>query len=494
MTITETDQSGKRAGESRLLIDGALVESRSGATFENIDPSTEESLGVSADASFTDMDAAIAAARRAFDQSSWCSDQSFRARCLQQLQDGLRRNLDEISEITVSELGAVASILPAHLGAIEDLSFEIGLAESYEYEAELPLRQIHGREVRRIVRREPYGVVGAITPWNFPLMLNLAKVGPALAAGNTVVLKPAPDTPWSATIIGRIIAEETDIPAGVVNIVASSDHNLGEMLTRDPRVDAITFTGSTATGRRVMASGAATVKPVFLELGGKSAGIVLDDADFSQAVVAIAGSACTHAGQGCALLTRLLLPASRYDEGVELAASLYREMTVGDPRDPTSRVGPLISDKQRTRVLSYLEKGMGEGARVLVGGGAPAGLEKGFYVEPTLFSDVDPRSTIAQEEIFGPVQSIIRYEDEQDAIRIANDSIYGLSGSVWSGSAEHSLAVARQLRTGTVALNGAHWVAADTPFGGQRQSGIGREHGIDGFEEFLDMKVMAFPA
>jgi aldehyde dehydrogenase (NAD+) len=352
--------------------------------------------------------------------------------------------------------------------------------------------QFMGQPQRRLLRREATGVVGAITPWNFPLYLNLCKLGPALAAGNTLVLKPAPDTPWSATTLGRLVAERTDIPAGVVNVVAGSDHGLGEILSTDPRVDLVTFTGSTATGRRVMECGSATVKKIFLELGGKSALIFLDDADFAKTLPAV-GMLCTHAGQGCAITTRLLLPRSRYEEGVALAKASLEGLAYGDPTNPAHLMGPVVSRRQQQRVLGYIEKGKQEGARLLTGGGVPKHLPKGFYVEPTLFADVDPAATIAQEEIFGPVLSIIPYEDDDDAVRIANHSIYGLSGAVNSGSDERALAVARRIRTGTLGVNGGFWFDVDTPFGGYRQSGLGRENGVLGFEEYLETKVMALP-
>ncbi|HZU78442.1 MAG TPA: aldehyde dehydrogenase family protein, partial [Acidimicrobiales bacterium] len=333
-------------------------------------------------------------------------------------------------------------------------------------------------------------VVGAITPWNFPFFLNMAKLNPALAAGNTIVLKPAPDTPWSATLLGRIVNEETDIPEGVVNVVASSDHMVGEVLTTDPRVDMITFTGSTATGRRIMAKGADTVKKMFLELGGKSANIILDDADMASACAGGAMAVCVHAGQGCAITTRLLLPRSRYEEGVEIAAATQAAMGFGDPWDASNLMGPVVSAKQHERVMGYIEKGKQE-ARLVRGGNAPD--RPGYFIEPTLFADVDPKATIAQEEIFGPVLVAIPYEDEDDAVRIANDSIYGLSGGVVSADEERAIAVARRLRTGTVGVNGGVYLAPDVPFGGYRQSGLGREHGQEGFEEYLETKTVAIP-
>jgi aldehyde dehydrogenase (NAD+) len=346
----------------------------------------------------------------------------------------------------------------------------------------------------RLVLREPVGVVGAITPWNFPFMLNVSKLAPALAAGNTVVLKPAPDTPWSATMIGRIIAEETDIPPGVVNIVASGDKAaVGEVLTGDPRVDMISFTGSTGVGKRIMARGAETVKKVFLELGGKSANIILDDADLDG--VAMGGMMiCMHAGQGCAITTRMLLPESRYDEAVEKLAGAFAMVPYGDPTDMSNLMGPLVNRAQYERVLGMIDRAKADGARCLVGGGPATQFERGFFVQPTLFVDVDPDSELAQDEVFGPVLAVIKYRDDDDAVRIANSSRYGLSGAVSSASLDRALGVARRIRTGTVSVNGGAWFGPDSPFGGYKESGVGREHGIAGFEEYLETKTVGLPA
>ncbi|HUY62882.1 MAG TPA: aldehyde dehydrogenase family protein [Acidimicrobiales bacterium] len=493
--MTESTRPEVR-GEARLLIDGKLVEASGGATFANIDPATEEVLGDTADGTTADMDSAIAAARRAFDETSWSTDHAFRRRCLEQLHQAMVAHKEELRAVVVAEAGspiALTYAIQVDL-PIDDIPYWAELAERYAYDRELPERTVFGQRTRRMILREATGVVGAITPWNFPLFLNMAKVSPALAAGNTVVLKPAPDTPWSATVLGRIIAEETDIPPGVVNVVASSDHMVGEVLTTDPRVDMITFTGSTATGRRIMAKGADTVKKVFLELGGKSAKIVLDDVeDLGAAVGGIAMGVCVHSGQGCAITTRLLLPRRRYDEGVELAAAMMSAMECGDPWDASKLAGPLVSAKQRERVLGYIEKGNAE-ARLVTGGGVPAGMDKGYFVEPTLFADVDPKAVIAQEEIFGPVLAVLAYEDDDDAVRIANDSIYGLSGDVTSASEQRALAVARRIRTGTMGINGGVYLAPDAPFGGYKQSGVGRENGDEGFEEYLETKTVAIPA
>jgi aldehyde dehydrogenase (NAD+) len=493
---TEAAEAHAVSGESRLLVDGKLTEASGASTFENIDPATEKVLGVTADATPQDMELAIAAARRAFDETSWSTDHAFRKRCLLQLHEALSAHKEELRSVVVAEAGSPIALTYAIQVdmPIDDVPHWAELAETYEYDQAMPERTVFGQRTKRLVLREATGVVGAITPWNFPFFLNMAKLSPALAAGNTVVLKPAPDTPWSATLVGRLVAEETDIPPGVVNVVASSDHLVGEVLTTDPRVDMITFTGSTVTGRRIMAKASDTVKKVFLELGGKSAKIVLDDVDdLGAACGGIAMGVCVHAGQGCAITTRLLLPRSRYEEGVELASAAMGATPYGDPWDASNLMGPLVSAKQRDRVLGYIEKGRAE-ARLVRGGGTPADQPAGYFVEPTLFADVDPKAVIAQEEIFGPVLSVIAYEDDDDAVRIANDSIYGLSGDVTSASEERALAVARRIRTGTMGINGGVYLAPDVPFGGYRQSGIGRENGREGFEEYLETKTVAIPA
>ncbi len=484
------------AAEPRMLIDGKLVEAASGKTYDNVNPATEEVAGQVADAGTEDMERAIDAARRAFDDTNWSADPKFRQRCLQQLKDALEREKESLRPQIVTEVGAPIMLTYAvqQDSCIEDMQWEIDLVDHYEWEQDLPVHEFMGMRSARKVVREPAGVVGAITPWNFPFMLNLSKITPALAAGNTVVLKPAPDTPWSATFIGRVAAEQTDLPPGVLNIVTSSDPAaVGEMLTLDPRVDMISFTGSTATGKRIMANGSQTLKKVFLELGGKSANIVLDDADFAS-VVPAGSMVCMHGGQGCAITTRMLLPRARYDEAIDMLRAAFEGVTYGDPNDPGNIMGPLINARQRERVLGYIEKGKAEGARLLVGGGRPAHLPKGYFVEPTLFVDVDPDATIAQEEIFGPVLSVLAYEDDDDAVRIANNSAYGLSGAVTSASLERAESLARRIRTGTVSVNGGMWFGPDSPFGGYRQSGNGREHGIEGFEEYLETKTLGLPA
>ena len=484
------------APESRLLIDGVLTEARSGRTFPNVNPATEEVVGEVADGGVEDMDAAIAAARRAFDETDWSTDREFRKRVLHQLVDALDRHKDDLRPHIVAEVGCPVMLTHAVQldSCIPDMRWDIDAIDRIEWESEPGVHEFMGMRSNRLVLREPVGVVGAITPWNFPFMLNVSKLAPALAAGNTVVLKPAPDTPWSATMIGRIIAEETDIPPGVVNIVASGDKAaVGEVLTGDPRVDMISFTGSTGVGKRIMARGAETVKKVFLELGGKSANIILDDADLDG--VAMGGMMiCMHAGQGCAITTRMLLPESRYDEAVEKLAGAFAMVPYGDPTDMSNLMGPLVNRAQYERVLGMIDRAKADGARCLVGGGPATQFERGFFVQPTLFVDVDPDSELAQDEVFGPVLAVIKYRDDDDAVRIANSSRYGLSGAVSSASLDRALGVARRIRTGTVSVNGGAWFGPDSPFGGYKESGVGREHGIAGFEEYLETKTVGLPA
>jgi aldehyde dehydrogenase (NAD+) len=377
---------------------------------------------------------------------------------------------------------------------VAGLSWVIDLAERYEWVSDLGRAEPFGVPSHRWAYREAAGVVGAITPWNYPVQINLAKVGPALAAGCTVVLKPAPDTPWSATLLGRLVAEETDIPPGVFNVVASSDHGVGQQLAEDPRVDMISFTGSTRTGQAVMRAGATNIKKVFLELGGKSALIALDDADLDTVAAAATFQIMSHAGQGCAITSRLLLPRARYDEGVAAVVGMMAQMSFGDPTDPNVFMGPLINETQRRRVLGYITRAVDEGARVATGGGIPSQFPKGYFVEPTVLAGVEPDHAVAQEEVFGPVLAVLAHDGDDDAVAIANATVYGLSGGVISPDRDRAFAVARRVRTGTMAINGGIYYGADVPFGGYRQSGVGREMGVAGFEEYLEIKSIAEPA
>ncbi|MDP7431448.1 MAG: aldehyde dehydrogenase family protein [Myxococcota bacterium] len=480
--------------EERLLVDGTLREATGGGRFENLDPATEERLGSCADATEADMDAAIAAARRAFDETDWSTNPEFRKRCLGQLRDALAEEIETLRTILVLEAGVPVALTQWYQldPLVGDLAYWRDQIDAFEVERELPVKEVMGRATRRTVRREPFGVVGAITPWNVPLHLIVVKLGPALATGNTVVLKPPPDTPWCGTTFGRLVAERTDIPPGVVNVITSSDHTIGERLVADSRVDLVSFTGSTATGKRIMEVGASNIKKLFLELGGKSAHIVLDDIDPAEAAASFLAG-CTHAGQGCSNLTRILVPRARYEEGVEAVVKGVQAVAYGDPRDPKNMMGPVIRKSQHERILGIIEAGKHQ-ARLVCGGGVPKGFDRGYFIEPTVFADVSNESPLAQDEIFGPVLCVIPYEDDDDAVRIANDSRYGLSGAVTGADSERAHAVARRIRTGTMSVNGGQYFAVDAPFGGYRESGLGRENGSMGYEEYLETKLIASPA
>ena len=478
-----------------MFIDGKLTDADDGKTFDNVNPATEEVIGQVADGSAAEMQRAIVAARRAFDETDWSTNHKLRQRCLEQLHEAIEAEQEELREELILEVGCPRMTtqgpqLDAPLA--HALRYPAKLIDEYPWVTELPdAVSLTGSLDARRIWREPVGVVGAIVPWNFPFEVTINKLGQALGTGNTVILKPAPDTPYNANRLGRLVAERTDIPAGVFNVVTSSDHLVGEELTLSPLVDLISFTGSTAVGQRIMEKGAATMKRMFLELGGKSATIVLDDADLGLATMMGMG-ACFHAGQGCAIQTRMLLPRARYDEGVEMLKGMFAAVPYGDPQSPDVMMGPLISAKQRDRVLGYIQKGIDEGATLALGGGRPEHLEKGWYVEPTLFSDVDNSMTIAREEIFGPVLVVIPYEDDDDAVRIANDSVYGLSGGVF-GSQGRAEAIARRIRTGSVSVNGGAPYGADLPFGGYKHSGIGRQNGVAGFDQYVEIKSVCWP-
>lgn len=479
--------------EERLFINGELRAASGQKTYDNFNPATEEKIGVVADASAQDMDAAIEAARTAFDESDWTADPHFRARCLRQLHDALKKHADEIRPMLTMENGATEDTLQLAMfdTSLPCLTYCAHLAETYDWETDLGTGEEWGMPSRRTLIREPGGVAACITPWNVPMQVNLAKVAPALAAGCTVILKPAPDTPWAATLLGRLVAEETDIPAGVFNVVTTSDNAVAQRLSEDPRVDIVSFTGSTQTGRLLMASAAATIKRVFLELGGKSAHIICDDADLDTACFISAWSGTIQAGQGCAINTRLLVQRSVYDEVVEKLKSAIQSMTYGDPTDPGNHMGPQINAAQHAKILQLIEQGKAEGARLVTGGRRPPHLEKGYFIEPTLFADVDPDSTIAQEEIFGPVLCVIPFDTDDEAVAIANNSIYGLSGQVSSRNVERARAIARRVRTGTINVNGGVFYNPSAPFGGYKQSGNGREMGVLGLEEYTEVKLMA---
>lgn len=481
-TITDTKQADRK-----MLIGGELRETP--RTFPSVNPATGEVLGYAPDATVADAEAAVAAAREAFDTTQWATDTALRVRCLHQFHEALIEHRDELAALTTAEVGATAALCAsAQLDQpIDIVRYYAELLESYPLTEDLGNISSRGMQHHRWVEKEAAGVVAAIIAYNYPNQLALAKLAPALAAGCTVVLKAAPDTPLITLALGELIAAHTDIPAGVVNVISGADPAVGAVLTTDPAVDMVTFTGSTPTGRAIMAAASATLKKVFLELGGKSAAIILDDADFNTAALFSAFSMVTHAGQGCALTSRLLVPAKHRDEIVELIKNNFGLVRFGDPTDPKTYMGPLISEKQRDKVDGMVQRAVAGGATLVTGGEK---VDPGFFYTPTLLADVDPDSEIAQDEVFGPVLAVIAYEDDDDAVRIANNSIYGLSGAVF-GSEERALAVARRIRTGTFSINGGNYFSPDSPFGGFKQSGIGREMGRAGLEEFLESKTFA---
>ena len=482
--------------EAKLYIDGVMRRAAGDKTYDNIGPWTGEVVGKAADASKEDVEAAIAAARRAFDTTDWSQRHEYRFELMKKYRDVLYKNRDRLVQIARLEAGsAIGAAARAQIDGA--LSGADGLLECFprvKWEEDRGVQNAYGFDTRRLVTHEAMGVVGAITPWNVPLYVNVGKVVAALLAGCTVILKPAPDTPLMASIMGEL-AIEAGLPPGVFNVITSADPAMaGEMLTKDPRVDLISFTGSTAVGKRIMENGASTLKRVFLELGGKSAFVVLDDApNFAQTVM---GSMVVfHAGQGCAYPTRLLVPKSKYAEAVKALEMAYAGFASkwGHFEEPTCIMGPLISKRQLERVKSYVDIGKQEGARLLAGGNVRTDKGGGFFIEPTCFVDVRNDMRIAQEEIFGPVLVVIPFEDDEDAIRIANDSIYGLGGAVF-GSPERALNMVRRIRAGALSVNGGMSITGDLPFGGYKQSGMGREWGVEGIEEFLETKAIGIRA
>ena len=481
--------------ETRLYIDGELRNSGTGKTIDNINPATEEVLGTCTDAGPADMEQAIVAARRAFDSTDWATNHEFRKHCLLQLHNALQEEKEDIRAELIAEVGSTVGmtyIAQLEWPLADAVRWPAEYIAKFAWERMLDQDAKMGVPYNRVVVKEAMGVVGAITPWNFPFEIISNKVGQILATGNTMVLKPAIETPWSALRWGRIIAEKTDIPPGVVNIVPASDNNVAQVLATDPRIDMVSFTGSTAVGKLIQRLSADTMKRNMLELGGKSAYLVLDDADLDTALPGCIG-ALMHSGQGCALTTRMLVPRSLYQQAVDVATTTFGALSVGDPSDPNTFCGPLVSAKQRDRVLNYIEIAKREGGRVTVGGGVPDGLDRGYFVAPTVVADVEPTHTIFQEEIFGPVLSITPYDGGDDAaVELANNSSYGLAGTIM-GSAQRAMAVGRRIRTGSLMINSGLYYGADAPFGGYKMSGIGRQNGHEGFEQYLQTKTIGYP-
>ncbi|MGH9186785.1 MAG: aldehyde dehydrogenase family protein [Acidimicrobiales bacterium] len=484
-----------------LYIGGHWVAVQVERRSEVLNPATESVIARAPVGDREEACAAIGAARAAFDDGPWPHlSPAERSAVLQRFHDALATRADELRSLIVAEIGAAQSVATAlHIDtSLRILQTTINLNAARPRFIPLPTILVPNRRGTRTLGstvkvREPAGVVTAITPFNFPLLLNLVKLGPALAAGCTMVLKPSPLTPLQALLLGDI-AGEIGLPDGVLNIVTGGAE-VGELLTTDGRVDLVTFTGSDSVGASVMAQASPTIKRVLLELGGKSAMIVRADADVATAASAGVDQIVVQAGQGCALHTRHLVHRAVYDEYVAAAAATAARVTVGDPADPTVMMGPLINDAQRARVERYVAEGLAAGANVVAGGRRPPGLDRGFFYEPTLLAGVDNSMTVAQEEIFGPVGVIIPFDDDDDAVRIANDSHYGLSGAVWSADAGPAFELALRLRTGNVSINGgAGGLNPMAPFGGYKRSGIGREFGEEGLDEYTELKSISFHA
>lgn len=480
--------------DAQLYIDGVIRDAAGGRVYDNICPWTAEVIGQAADASADDVNEAITAARRAFDETEWSRNHDDRYALVNKYMELMVANRETLVQIARLEAGAaVGAAATAHVtGALEGGNDLLQCFKSVIWEEDRGRREMYGFDSDRVIVHEPLGVIGAITPWNVPLYVNVGKVIAALLAGCTVVLKPAPDTPKMGAFMGELAAE-AGLPPGVFNVITSGDPAMaGEMLVADPRVDVISFTGSTAVGKRIMEAGAATLKRIFLELGGKSANIILDDApDFAMSVMT--SMVVFHAGQGCAIATRLLVPRSRYEEAVQALEMAYAGFSGkwGEFDNPEQIMGPVISKRQHDRVMSYIELGQKEGARLLAGGNSRPDKGNGFFIEPTCFVDARNDMRIAQEEIFGPVLVVIPFEDDDDAIRIANDTTYALGGMVTSGDTERAMRVARRMRAGAVSVNGGMSICGDLPFGGFKGSGMGREWGVEGIKEFLDTKSIA---
>jgi acyl-CoA reductase-like NAD-dependent aldehyde dehydrogenase len=475
--------------EYALYINGEFVEAESKQTFDSINPINQQVVAKVARAGVVDAQGAIRVAREAFDNGPWRRmSHGERSVLLNAVSDKINERAKELIALEVEDSGSTVR------KAKEDISLSARCMNYYsKLAANELIENVEGLTKpgfsQNLLVREPIGVVAAIIPWNFPLKMAIWKLGPVLAAGNTLVLKPSELTPCTAMELAKI-CHEAGIPKGVVNIVPGFGEDVGEELAKNPMVDKLSFTGSTAIGKRVMSLAASSLKKCTLECGGKSANIVLDDADVPLAIDGAMYAIFYHAGQCCEAGSRLLLPEKLHDEFIEKLVAKTQKIKLGDPKLETTDMGPVISRKQQERVLGYISKGISEGARLACGGNVPSSseLKDGFFIEPTIFSNVDNRATIAQEEIFGPVLSVIKYRTTEEAIRMANDSTYGLGGGVWSSDKEEALHVARELRAGTVWINEWHLLSEKAPFGGYKQSGVGREFGMDGLKEYTETK------
>jgi len=474
-----------------LYIGGKWVAPEGTGTITVVSPSTEEPVARVPESTEGDVDKAVAAARHAFDHGEWPRmAPKDRAEVLTKVANAVTAEMIDMAELIATEMGSPVSW--AQLGQVLAptmvFNYYAGLADSFAFDE---VRSgVLNPEV--LVTKEPVGVVGAVAPWNVPLFIAAAKLAPSLLAGCTVVYKPAPETPLDAFRLAEIFSA-AGLPEGVLSVVPAG-REVGEHLVTHPGVDKVSFTGSTAAGKRIGGLCGERLKRCTLELGGKSAAIILDDADLATTIPTLLPNAVMNNGQACIAQTRILAPRARYDEVAEALAEAMKAMPVGDALDPATEVGPLVADRQRQRVEGYIRSGQEEGATVALGGGRPGGLDKGYYVEPTLFTGVDNKMKIAQEEIFGPVLAVIPYDSDDDAVAIANDSNYGLCGSVWTNDNDRGLSVARRVRTGTYMLNTGVPIDFSTPFGGYKESGVGREFGPEGLEIFLEKKSIGLPA
>ncbi|HEX4218046.1 MAG TPA: aldehyde dehydrogenase [Acidimicrobiales bacterium] len=474
----------------RLYIGGDWVEPSSSSTIDVVSPTTEEVVGRVPEAQNADIDRAVAAAKDAFEHGPWPGmTPAERAEVLSKAAEAIRNDMQGIAELISGEMGSPVSwgLLAQVLAPTMILDYYAGLASTFSFDTVKD-----GLLGPVMVAKEPVGVVAAITPWNVPLFLAAAKLAPALLSGSTVVFKPAPETPLDANLFAEVL-ETAGLPKGVLSVVPAG-REVGEYLVNHRDVNKVSFTGSTAAGKKIGAACGANLKRFSLELGGKSAAILLDDVNLAEALPLMMPNAIMNNGEACISLTRILAPRHRYQEVTEALADQMRSMKVGDALDPATQVGPLVAERQRDRVEGYIQIGQDEGAKIALGGGRPQGLEKGWFVEPTLFVDVDNSMRIAQEEIFGPVLSVIPYDSDDDAVSIANDSDYGLCGGVFTADNDRGLGVARRVRTGTYMVNSSTPIDFSSPFGGFKESGMGREFGEDGLELFLEKKVINLPA
>jgi aldehyde dehydrogenase (NAD+) len=471
-------------------INGGWVEPDCGR-YDVVDPATEQVIATAPDASVVQVESAIASARAAFDSGVWSAAKpEERSRCLQQLSDALLARGDEIYALARTEWGCTAN---ERLIQVDGPAFMVGRAAELALEPVEAPADFWGAAGTTLLRYEPLGVVAAMTPWNFPHTLNVMKLRAALAAGNTMVLKPSPLTPLAGLALARFIDEKTDIPPGVVNVVTPSGVDASKVLTFDPRVDMVTFTGSSAVGRDVMAASASTMKRILLECGGKSACIFVDDVEVTDELLErVLFDGCTlHAGQACILTSRLVVPDNIHGNVVSRLVELARKVKVGDPRDAAVAMGPLISRQHLERVEGFVKRAEQDGGKVVAGGGRPKGLGTGYYFEPTILTDATAESYIAQEEVFGPVMTVLSYSGDGDAVAIANNSAYGLGGAIWGTDLERAVAIARRIRTGQESINGT--ISGDAPFGGFNQSGIGREGGVMGMRSYMEPKAIGVP-